>query len=36
MGGLLKGLTVQARAVCPLRGVALDIVDARQCITMWQ
>jgi hypothetical protein len=32
--GLLKGLTVQAGAVCPLRGVALDIVDLRQRVTM--
>jgi hypothetical protein len=34
MDGLLKGPTVQAGAVCPLRGVALDIVDLRQRVTM--
>ena len=32
--GLLKGLTVQAGAVCPLRGVAIDVVDVRQRVTM--
>jgi hypothetical protein len=32
--GLLKGPTVQAEGFCPLRGVALDIVDLRQRVTM--
>ena len=43
VGGLLKGLTVQAGTVCPLREAehglndgALDLVDARQRVTMWR
>jgi hypothetical protein len=43
MDGLLKGLTVQAGTVCPLREAehglndgALDLVDARQRVTMWR
>jgi hypothetical protein len=34
MDGLLKGPTVQAGAVCPLRAVALDIVDLHRRVTM--
>jgi hypothetical protein len=43
VGGLLKGLTDQAGTVCPLREAehglndgALDLVDARQRVTMWR
>jgi hypothetical protein len=31
---LLKGLMVQAGAVCALRGVGLDVADARQRVMM--